>query len=595
MKRFLWLAIALLLLLSAGILPAVATNPDEGMTFSESEFCAVARPYEAIPRTLEAWVYVPKEDGARQGVIIGNLSGSSPCINFEITTGGKPRLYVIDGDKNKYDLTFSGADVRTGDWAHVAIVYDAPNGKANCYINGLLRATKDGITELDTGVIQNAFVLAGDHRSGNLQYFKGALRSVSLFTNVRTPEQIKEDMLRVKHTDPTLLAHYDLTAEVLGSTIVDDGNGMYDVQRIRTWFTDKAPVTDYAYSFCIVGDTQKITYNEPDKLRYIYDWIVANKDEKKISYVFGLGDITDKDQDEEWTVAKEQIGKLDGIIPYSLVRGNHDSSAKFNRVFKNSTYTGMFEGFYSPEKIETSWTAFTAGEVNYLHITLDYGPTDAELAWANDVIEAHPHHRIIISTHAYLYRDGTTLDEGDEYPPRPAGSDNGKNNGDDIWEKLIRKHENVFLVLSGHDPCSNVIVTQTKGDHGNVVTQMLIDPQGVDGAEGATGLVAMLYFSNDGKTVSVEYYSTVREQYYMSTSQMDLRIPAYAPPSEETEPDESESMPPEETDPSAKGEESDSTLPSAAIVILLCGGSSAAIISSRYRRKKLESKKEGSE
>lgn len=598
MKRVLWLTIALLMLLSVSTLPVAAIDPGEGMTFDESEFCTVTRPYEDFPRTFEAWVYVPKEDGTRQGVIMGNLSGSAPCINFEITTGGKPRLYVIDGDKNKYDLIFSGADVRTGDWAHVAIVYDAVNGKADCYINGTLRATKDGITEYDAGVIQNAFVLAGDHRSGNVQYFKGTLRSVSLFTNVRTPEQIKEDMLHVKHTDPTLLAHYDLTSEIVDDTIIDDGNGMYDVQCVRTWFTDKEPVTDYAYSFCVVGDTQKITYNEPDKLRYIYDWIVANKDEKKISYVFGLGDITDKDLDEEWAVAKEQIEKLNGVVPYSLIRGNHDSSKRINATFANETYMGMFEGFYDPNKIETSWTTFRAGEVDYLHITLDYGPNDAELAWASDVIEAHPDHRVIITTHAYLYRDGTTLDEGDEYPPRPAGSDNGKNNGDDIWEKLIRKHENIFMVLSGHDPCSNVIVTQTKGDHGNVVTQMLIDPQGVDGAEGATGLVAMLYFSNDGKTVSVEYYSTVREQYYMSTSQMDIRIPAYAPASDETaeaEPDSPESMPSEETEPSEKEEEPDSALPLAAIVLLLSGSSSAAILASRQKRKKLESKKEGSE
>ena len=557
MKRFFVCIIALLTLLSAVVLPASAATPDEGLTATDAEFYQVSRPYEAIPLTFEAWVHVPTEASDRQGVIIGNYEGGSPCINFEIVSGGRPRLYVVDSNKViAFDKTFSGADVRAGGWTHVAIVYDTEGDKVSCYINGTLRATASGAPAIELAAIKNAFALAGDHRSGNTQYFKSAIRSVSLFTNIRTADEIKADMEKVKHTDPNLLAHYDLTADIINDTIIDEGNGMYDVTRIRTWFTEKEPVTDYAYSFCVVGDTQKITINEPDKLSRIYDFIVANKDEKKIAYVFGLGDITDKNTDEEWAVAKAEIGKLDGVVPYSLVRGNHDSSAKFNATFGTDTYRGMFEGFLREDKLETSYTTFTVGEVKYLHITLDYGPTDEELAWACGIVEAHPDHRVILSTHAYLFRDGTTLDENDVYPPRTPDSDNGKNNGDDIWEKLASKYENIYLVLSGHDPCSNVIVTQTRGAHGNVVTQMLIDPQGVDAAEGATGLVAMLYFSEDGKTLSVEYYSTVRDAYYMSTSQMEIAMPVYTLTPADPEESESET---EKTETAPAGDEQTET------------------------------------
>ena len=49
------------------------------------------------------------------------------------------------------------------------------------------------------------------------------------------------------------------------------------------------------------------------------------------------------------------------------------------------------------------------------------------------------------------------------------------------------------------------------GDHGNTVHQFLIDPQKMDRAYGfKTGMVAMLYFRNGGKDVSVEYVSTCR-------------------------------------------------------------------------------------
>lgn len=150
------------------------------------------------------------------------------------------------------------------------------------------------------------------------------------------------------------------------------------------------------------------------------------------------------------------------------------------------------------------------------------------LDWASGVIEAHPNHKVIITTHCYLFRDGTTLDAGDVVPPNPSGANDGKrNNGDQMWDKLVSKHENIFLVMSGHDPCDNVIATQTVGEKGNVVTQMLIDPQGVDSAEGGTGMITMLYFSKDGKTLTVENYSTVRDMYYMSTSQFTLELPEY--------------------------------------------------------------------
>ena len=185
-----------------------------------------------------------------------------------------------------------------------------------------------------------------------------------------------------------------------------------------------------------------------------------------------------------------------------------------------------FDGFFESGKIDNAWRTFSVGKTDYLLINLDFGPSDTLLNWAAKLIESHPTHKVIITTHCYLYRDGTTLDSGDVAPPNKTGTNDGaRNNGDQMWDKLVSKHKNIFLVLSGHDPSDDVVATQTVGDHGNVVTQILVDPQGVDSAAGATGMVAMLYFSNDGKTLTVEQYSTVRDEYYMNTSQFTLPLP----------------------------------------------------------------------
>ena len=53
---------------------------------------------------------------------------------------------------------------------------------------------------------------------------------------------------------------------------------------------------------------------------------------------------------------------------------------------------------------------------------------------------------------------------------------------------------------------------------------MLIDPQYVDRDDGSTGMVAMLYFTEDGKHIQVEYYSTAKEQYFKEANQFEFSM-----------------------------------------------------------------------
>lgn len=99
------------------------------------------------------------------------------------------------------------------------------------------------------------------------------------------------------------------------------------------------------------------------------------------------------------------------------------------------------------------------------------------------------------------------------------------NNGDDIWEKFVSKHDNIVLVLSGHIPSNHVVMEQTEGDAGNTVTQMLVNPQYTDmELPGGGGFVAMLYFSEDGKDVTVRYYSTIQEEYFLQENQFSFTM-----------------------------------------------------------------------
>lgn len=313
---------------------------------------------------------------------------------------------------------------------------------------------------------------------------------------------------------------------ILAATVLTSSAAYAD--GIPAEFTENTdPAKDYAYSFAVIGDTQKHVYRDvyygKDTTSYIYDWIVANKDSKKISLVMGLGDITDKDgvdqtaddgidqTDLEWDIAVEQHAKLENAgIPYTLVRGNHDTVAKLDEYFAaNPNFTGGEIGYYDGTSLGNYYMKFTIGGHKYMVFVFAFGPHNDILTWASGEIAANPDYKVILTTHAYMYKDGTTLDINDDDPPRKASYVSSRNNGDDIWYKLASQHENIIMVLSGHDPSNNIVWRSDLGDNGNTVAQFLIDPQSLDSKQGyTTGMVAMFYFSEDGSRVKVEYVST---------------------------------------------------------------------------------------
>ena len=315
-------------------------------------------------------------------------------------------------------------------------------------------------------------------------------------------------------------------------TLGNDGNGVlhfvngeFESSNTGTvydlWSDNQTPVPreDYAYTFVQVGDTQYITdSSSSEKLSCVYDWILENQEAQNIQFVFGMGDITNHSRDDEWAVAVPQIYKLNGKIPYSLVRGNHDTSDSFNANLNNETYRSMFDGFYSEDGAENAYVTFTVGEQKFMNITLDYFPSNDVLNWAAGVIEKHPDHKVIISTHAFIEEDGDLL-----------VNSGVANNAQQMWNKLISQYPNIFLVLSGHVYATDVGRIQMTGVYGNTVTAIIADGQCHDFKNGPMGLISLLHFSEDGKKLTVEYYSTVHDKFFGKNSQFTLDIPEFDP------------------------------------------------------------------
>ncbi len=513
------IALMLVLLLSTVCaLPLSATDTEAGITFSAEDTYQTQAPFSLLPATFEATLKFPTDTEGRGGVILGSyVSSKVACVNFEIHENGAPRLYIIDENAKVYDVKFTSVNVYTGEYVHLAIVKDSAAGTVSCYVNGELAETQEFATPASV-TLAKQMGLGGDIRNGNGQFFKGTLQNVTVFEDVRSAEEIRADSQGVLDTNG-LIGSYDLSANL--DIFTDTASKGPDFLYCGAFLENYQGVTDYAYSFALVGDTQILAKYYGDKLTAMYDWIVGNVEEKKIKFVFGLGDITDTNTNGEWKRAEREILKMEGVVPYSIIRGNHDRpESMFNKYFPYEKYGKNVLGSYDNTMCNT-YQEFSVGSIKYLVVNLDFGPSDNVLEWANKIVEKYPEHNVIVTTHIYLAPDGTTVDAGESGSAPAYG---GINTGDQMWEKFISKHENIVLVLCGHKPTDYITVARTKGEHGNEVVQILVDPQSTDKNLGGVGLVAMMYFSNDGRSVDVEYYSTDRQAYFHRENQFHLEL-----------------------------------------------------------------------
>ena len=198
---------------------------------------------------------------------------------------------------------------------------------------------------------------------------------------------------------------------------------------------------------------------------------------------------------------------------------------------KDSPYAEQYTYCYEREgeenfRARNTIHFFSTPILDYMVVALDYGAGDDILNWASEIIKQYPNHNVIVTTHGYLQADGTTLDRGESvYPSRDFGTSNshGVNNGNEMWDKFVSQHKNIVLLLCGHMSSDKIVMNQRKGVNGNMVTEMLIDPQAMDEGD-PKGMVANFFVSNGGSEITVNYYSTVKNIYYLQENNYTFNV-----------------------------------------------------------------------
>lgn len=255
----------------------------------------------------------------------------------------------------------------------------------------------------------------------------------------------------------------------------------------------------------LLPDTQLYSESHPEIYVAQTQWIKDRAEPDHIKFVIHLGDIVQNPgAEEEWKNADRAHRILDGVVPYSMLPGNHDMRpADGQSVHDTPLYDKYFPvtrfdkypwyGGHHGRTNGSNYCFFEVDEMKFMVLSLEFAPTDAALRWAGRIVDEHPDQRVIVATHCYMRLEGRDCNCGGQIG----------NGGQGIWNKLIRKHKNIFLVVSGH-VLGTTHQTSTN-DAGAPVHEILCDYQGYP--NGGNGWLQALRFVPEENQIHVEAYS----------------------------------------------------------------------------------------
>ncbi len=568
MKKSIIIVFALILsALLCGLSCAALDESVNGITFNDRGLMyALDKPLDNEPVTVEIYLRFKNATSSTDGgTFFGNFHPDELSNNMDFGIGkyGRPEIRVRD-DGKVYKYVFTDVNVYTGSWVHLTLVRDVANGVAKCYVDGVLADTVAMTDEYDP-------LELFDYRIGanlahiNPDYFKGEIGTVAAYSDVRTDAEIASDIKNGIGKDGLLVAYSFKNASGTPLSVADLSGGGNTAYRNRMFFDGgEVSTDDYAYTFAVVGDTQNMAKTYYNNFNDIYNYIYDNIEGMNIEAVLGLGDITDTtdnfNTEKEWKVAKRGLEIIDDYVLSIPIIGNHDNFYWYNKIISQLNY-GDLLARYKANEVRDGYIAKEIGGIPYLFVILRMGAPDSVLEFASKAIEQHPDHNVVVLTHGYLNHDYTTLGKNDPHVSTMT------NTGDDIWDKLISKHENIVLVLSGHIGHDYVIANQRKGVNGNTVTEILLDFQSSDNASNTYGIskkglgtVNLFHFTKDGKAVIIETVSTVLGKHFMERNQMRIELDTvtdslYVKPQRDPLPERAPAGELELDDPNAEGEE----------------------------------------
>ena len=309
------------------------------------------------------------------------------------------------------------------------------------------------------------------------------------------------------------------------------------------------PPQEGSFCFAVLPDTQYYSESFPNTYVSQTTWIVEQRKKRNIAAVLHLGDMTNNNSPDQWKNAQAGMKVLsDAGMPYCIIPGNHDYSkggSCRDRTSLMSEYFPVKEhasrphwgGNYDrePDLMENNYQLVQANGRKFLLLGLEFGPRNDVIRWANRVVAKHKDREVILLTHAYIYHDDTRYNwkkDADRQTWNPhsypyAGPlKDDINDGEQLWEKLVSKHENFILTLNGHVIGDGLGRMESATPAGRSVPQVLVNFQMKP--KGGDGWLRLVEMRKDGSAQVYDFSPTRKQRNESAQNQFTLQLPPIA-------------------------------------------------------------------
>jgi len=302
---------------------------------------------------------------------------------------------------------------------------------------------------------------------------------------------------------------------------------------------DPSPSPAGAVTIAMLPDIQYYTKCRLSQLGAQTRWVAAKSATRNVRAALFMGDLTESNIPGEWQFVKEQVEAGAWQVPMLLATGNHDQGRNGHTQRRATLLTryfpqapgvaqAMLADTRSPSDIENAYYRIPLERATLGVLVLEWAPRTSTVEWANEVLSRYPNDRVVIVTHAYLYDDSTRYDwrtrgKSQLWSPFSYRMSNTEarrdpeQDGEMLWNSLVRRHPGVFLVLCGHVGGTGAGYLESRGDAGNAVHQVLANFQLLD--EGGLGYLRLFEIDPDGRTLRMKTYSPSLDLYATGDTQ----------------------------------------------------------------------------
>lgn len=290
---------------------------------------------------------------------------------------------------------------------------------------------------------------------------------------------------------------------------------------------------DYDFSIAHLTDTQYLSEGaieqETAEERAVWQaaytdvtkWIADNAAERKIAYAAHTGDIIEDWVNSNSATAAERAHAAkefefassaqkvieDAGVVNSVLPGNHD-----NRTGRDNGADNLYNQYFGPDRYEaqektagwqkyqashTEWKPgdndnhydlFSVSGLDFVAVSLGFDVTEEEATWARGVLQQYKDRNAIVLTHAYNAPSNAPTGRGASF----------SHDGKIVFEQVLNKVDNVFLVLSGHEHGVSIMVRKDVGaSRDRNIVELLADYQFYKVGSDELGLTTVGGYSKD--------------------------------------------------------------------------------------------------